>query len=297
MKYTEFDLASDFPNEAACLSWLVDFLYPNGITCPKCQRITKHYPMRKRRSYSCGICGHYTQPLAGTIFYRSSTPLTVWFRAIYKITATRAGISAKQLERELGVTYKTAWRMLHQIRDIMNDDDDEPLSGKIEIDEAYIHADTRKRSSAQKRYGRNGRDGHGQILFGMVERGGAVKIRHVRSSGVRVLAPAIEHSVTKGSVVYSDDYGSYRTLKKRGYEHQTTNHSKFQFVDGDNYTQNIENVWSHLKRGIKGVYRHVSPRHLQRYANEFAFRYSHRNDEQPMFYSLLEQVKKDATSS
>lgn len=144
MKYTTTDLRTDFPDDAACLKWLVEYLYSDGIFCEKCQKVTPHHAMRTRKSYSCETCGHHVHPTAGTIFHKSSTPLTLWFEAIFLMTATRAGISAKQLERTLGVTYKTAWRMFHQIRSMMGDDPDKNLFGEVEVDETYIHADPHK---------------------------------------------------------------------------------------------------------------------------------------------------------
>jgi transposase-like protein len=123
MKYTIKDFRDDFPDEQACLVWLKDYLYPDGIYCKICKKITPHHAMRTRKSYSCETCGHHVHPTAGTIFDHSSTQLTLWFYAIYLMASTRAGISAKQLERELGVTYKTAWRMFHQIRSMMGDED------------------------------------------------------------------------------------------------------------------------------------------------------------------------------
>jgi transposase len=116
MKYTITDFRGDFPDDDACLEWLKNYLYPDGIFCPNDKKITPHHKLRQRKAYSCELCGHHTYPTANTIFHKSSTPLTLWFYAIYLMASTRAGISAKQLERELGVTYKTAWRMFHQIR-------------------------------------------------------------------------------------------------------------------------------------------------------------------------------------
>jgi transposase len=128
MKYTITDFRGDFPDDNACLEWLKDYLYPEGIFCPIDKKITPHHRMKTRKSYSCELCGHHVHPTADTIFHKSRTPLTLWFYAIYLMASTRAGISAKQLERELGVTYKTAWRMFHQIRKMMSDDSG-PLSG------------------------------------------------------------------------------------------------------------------------------------------------------------------------
>jgi transposase len=284
MKYIVKDLRTDFPDDAACLQWLVDYLYPEGIFCDKCDRVTPHHAMKTRKSYSCETCGHHVHPTAGTIFHKSSTPLTLWFEAIYLMTATRSGISAKQLERTIGVTYKTAWRMFHQIRKMMGDDEDINLSGEVEIDEMYVHPNPQKRSTAKAH--------NSQIVFGMVQRGGKAKVRHVKSSGVRVLLPEIERSVDNRAVVYTDEHGSYRMLAKRGYLHETIKHNDRVYDMGTTHTQNVENLWSTMKRGIKGVYRHVDAQYMQAYADEYDFRYSYRNSPS-MFWALLGRVAKN----
>lgn len=283
MKYTIKDLQRDFPDDATCLQWLVEYLYPDGIFCEKCQKVTPHHAMRTRKSYSCETCGHHVHPTAGTIFHKSSTPLTLWFYAIYLMTSTRAGISAKQLERELGVTYKTAWRMFHQIRKMMGDDEDSNLDGEVEVDETYLHPDPTKRSSAKPH--------QSKVIFGMVQREGKAKVRHVKSSGVRVLVPEIEKSIDNRATVYSDDHGSYRKLDKKGYIHETINHSERQYVAGHVHTQNVENLWSIMKPGIRAVYRHVGDSYVQAYADEYAFRYSYRKSPS-MFWALLSRVAK-----
>jgi len=138
------------------------------------------------------------------------------------------------------------------------------------------------------KYGQDSRR-TGEIIFGMVQRGGGVKVWHVRSTGARVLQPIIRDNVEHGSLVFTDGWLTYRKLPEMGYYHNWTDHARGQRVDGENHTQNIENVWSHFKRGIKGVYRHVSPKYVQRYAEEYAWRYSHRNDVS-MFWSLMGSI-------
>lgn len=202
---------------------------------------------------------------------------------MYLMGTNKAGTSAKEIERELGVTYKTAWRMMHQIRKLMKPSE-ELFEGEVEVDEAFIHGDVWKRSSARRRYIHNGRGG--EVLFGIVQREGRVRIWHVKSYGSRVLRPIIHENVRKGTVVHTDGYSAYRPLRDEGYEHRWTVHQDGEFYTPDSATQNIENVWSHLKRGIKGVYRHISPKHLQKYANEFAFRYSYRKHP-CLFWALM----------
>lgn len=281
MKYTVQNLRADFPDDAACLQWLVEYLYPEGIFCNKCDKVTPHHAMRTRKSYSCETCGHHVHPTAGTIFHKSSTPLTLWFEAIFLMTATRAGISAKQLERTLGVTYKTAWRMFHQIRKMMGDNADSSLFGEVEVDEMYLSPDTTKRSTAKAN--------NSQVVFGMVQRGGKAKVYHVESSRSPVLLPIIWKGIDTKTTIYSDEHRSYTKLSEQGYKHGTIKHSYREYVDGVIHTQNVENLWSNMKRGIKGVYIHVDPKYLQAYADEYAFRYSYRKSPS-MFWVLLGRV-------
>lgn len=137
IEYTLLDFEREFPNDDVCLEWLKNYLYPDGIFCETCEKITKHHKVASRRSYSCQICGHHVHPTANTIYHKSSTPLRLWFYAVYLMASTRCGISVKQLERKLGVTYKTAWRMFKQIRTMLAEDT-EMLSGQVEIDETYV---------------------------------------------------------------------------------------------------------------------------------------------------------------
>lgn len=284
MKYTVKQLQADFPNDTKCLEWLIQYLYPNGIICRKCKKATKHYKVNGRRSYACCRCGSHFSPTAGTIFHKSHIPLTDWFHAIYIMSTNKSGTSSRQIERELGVSYRTAWRMMHQIRSMMGNKDTK-LENEVEVDEAYVHPNTFKRSSARRKYGRDSRR-TGEILFGAVQRGGDVKIWHVKSSGVRVLRTLILSNVKEETIVHSDGHKSYMKLPHYGYEHRTTNHSIGEYYTPDSYTQNIENVWSHLKRGVKGVYRHVNSGYLQLYANEYAWRYNHRKLN-VLFWDLL----------
>lgn len=219
--------------------------------------------------------------------HKTKVPLTSWMYAIHRMTTTRTGLPAAQLQRELGVTYNTAWKMLHKIRKQMGIYDGK-LSGQVEIDETFIHGNVYKRSSAQKKYGRTGAR-QGQIVLGAVERNGRARLFHVPTIGVRVLMPKIEANIAFGSTVYSDSYIGYKTLTKRGYIHCTTNHSKFEWSDGENSVQNIESLWSRFKMGIKADYRFVSDKHLQKYCNEFAWRHSKRNSIS-MFWSLASDV-------
>jgi len=138
-KYTITQFDQEFPNDDACLEWLRNYLYPKKIDCPICDKPTKHHRIKTKKVYGCDYCGHQISPTKGTIFEHSPTPLKLWFYAIYLMSATRCGISAKQIQRETGVTYKTAWRMFNQIRSLLQEEH-EPTTGEFEVDETYIGA-------------------------------------------------------------------------------------------------------------------------------------------------------------
>ncbi len=242
-KYTINDFNRNYPDEDACLERLRKRHYPDGSTCEKCGRVTKYHRDSGRRSYSCQFCGHHIHPTAGTIFHKSTTPLRLWFYAIYKMASTRCGISAKQLERELGVTYKTAWRMFHQIRKMLTDDD-QRLSGTVEADETYVGG--RRRGTKR---GRPGKDSHKTPVFGMVERKGQVVATVVRDTKRATVMPHVHKKVLPETTVYTDEYRVYDNLNRQGYRHDRVHHAEEIYVAGDVHTNTIEGFWSLLKRG------------------------------------------------
>ncbi|MDO8616713.1 MAG: IS1595 family transposase [Dehalococcoidia bacterium] len=281
-KYTIRDFDRDFPDDGACLDWLKDFLYPAGIPCKVCGEVTKHYRVKSRPSYSCSRCGHHVHPMAGTIYEDSRTPLKLWFYATYIMAQTRCGISAKQLQRETGVTYKTAWRMFRQIRSLL-DEPTAPMSGQVEVDETYMGG---------KRKGRIGRGIDKTPVVGVVQRGGRVVATKTPDVTRATVLPLIRQHVMPRSIVYTDEYRTYNTLPAHGYAHHRIHHSSKVYVRGDVHTNTIEGFWSLVKRGIGGVYHSVSDKYLQSYLNEYAFRYNHREDERPMFQSILARIQK-----
>jgi transposase-like protein len=290
-RYTIANFNRDFPTDDACLEWLKNYLYPNGIFCEKCEKVTKHHKDTKRPSYSCDRCGHHFHPSAGTIFEKSTTPLKLWFHAIYLMSSTRCGISAKQIERETGVTYKTAWRMFKQIRSML-DEDTKPLSNKVELDETYIggKAHNMHKSKRDRLTGRGTADK--TPVFGAVERQGRVMAVTVPNTAGVTLLPHIRKYVIPSSIIYTDEAGGYEHLNQNGYRHQRVRHSAHIYVSGDIHTNTIEGFWSLLKRGISGVYHAVSTEYLQSYLNEYTFRYNHREDIAPMFNTMLSQVSR-----
>ena len=276
-RYTFKDFQLEYPDDAACLRSVLENRY--GDTCPKCGTIgTKFYPITGRKGFACSSCRGHIYPLAGTIFHKSETSLWSWFYAIYMLSVSKNGVSAKELERALGVTYKTAWRMARQIRLLMSEDG--TLDGDVEVDETYIGGRHKRSMKHSKK----------ESVFGAVERGGNAKITHVKSTGARVLLPQIHKDIEPGSNIFSDEWGAYRKLSYYGYSHTTVNHSELEWVRGHAYTNTIEGFWSQLKRSLDGTYHAVSPKHLQLYLNEFAFRYNHRSV--AIFPYLLERVVK-----
>lgn len=248
--------------------------------CPNCAAETSFYKIASRKCYSCKHCGHHIYPLAGTIFHKSATPLKLWFFAIFLFTASKNGVSAMELQRQLGVTYKTAWRMAKQIRQLFADMGSDDFDGTIEADETYI--------GGHKKHAQGGVDK--AIVFGMVQRGGKVRAEHVKSAGARVLLPRLRDTVAVGTTVYSDQAAVYRTLTRMGYIHESVNHSANEWARGKTHTNTIEGFWSQMKRSIDGTYHAISPKYLQTYVNEFAWRYNQRKETTPAFLALLGQI-------
>ena len=293
--FTFNDFNKMFPDDDACLEWLLNYLYPEGIFCKPCKRTTKHHRIASRRSYSCDHCGHHVHPTADTIFHKSSTPLTTWFHAIYLMASTRCGISAKQIERETGVTYKTAWRMFNKIRTLLDEDDSEPLGGSVEMDETYFGG---------RRKGARGRPLRGDKkktpIVGIVQRKGRVVARTTQDAKGSTLLPLIAKHVLPDTTVYTDEWTGYDGVphmkdadgKSAGYKHRRIRHSAKIYVMGDIHTNSVEGFWSLIKRGIGGVYHAVSQKYLQNYLDEYSFRYNRRFDIQPMFMTFLRQIAK-----
>ena len=280
-KYSRKDVEKDFPDDAACLEWLKNNRWPDGIYCQKCKQITKHYRVTNRSAYACKNCGTHVYPMAGTILEHSSTPLKTWFHAFFLMANTRCGISAKQLERETGVTYKTAWRMFKQVR-LMLADNDTLQGSSIELDDAYFGG---------KRRGKRGRGADAKaIAIAAVQRQGRVRAKVVKNLRKSTVTAFVVEAVKPNSTLYTDEFLSYNGIEKLGYDHKQIEHNTKIYVKGNIHTNNIEGFWSLVKRGIDGVYHKVNKEYLQHYLNEYAFRYNRRKDEKPMFCAFLERL-------
>ena len=288
--YTIKDFDKQFPTNDACLEFLFNARYPQGAFCEKCGKITPHYRIADRKVFSCQSCGSHISPTANTIFHKSDTPLLSWFHAMFLMSSTKTGISAKQLQRELGVTYKTAWRMFKEVRKLMTDNVN-PLSGQVEVDETYVGG---------KSHGTRGRGASCKtIVMGMVERQGNAITKVIPNVQANTLLPMIERNVEKSNktVVYTDELPSYNHVERLGYAHEIVQHSAKQYVNGVVHVNTMESLWGTIKRGIDGVIHSVSPLYLQSYLDSYIYRYNHRKDETPMFLSLLNQVSKVVRTS
>jgi transposase len=293
LRYSFEDFLRQFPNNDACLEHIKEQRWPNGITyCEKCKADKKHHRVTDRTAYACETCGWHIYPLAGTILEKTTTSLRTWFYAMYLMGSTRCGISAKQIQRETSVTYKTAWRMFKQIRTLLAEDIQ--LEGPAEMDETYFGGRVRGQGSGQKLANKT-------RIVGMVERKGKVVAKTATEVGNKqLLGLAIEH-ILPDSTVYTDEYSAYKSLpklekdgKNLGYQHRRIHHASKIYVMGDIHTNTVEGFWSLIKRGIGGVYHAVGQNYLQTYLDEYSYRYNRRDQGNRIFLSILAEVSKRA---
>jgi len=295
----------EFPDDEACLVHVWRTRYSeDGVhaECPKCEQVRsfKRYATAKRRqAWTCTGCGHHVHPTAGTIFHKSSTSLHLWFYAVYFMASTRCGVSAKQLEREIGCNYKTALRMFHRIREYLMDEDGPQLSGSVEADETYIgprriKEGERRALSAQGIPNRGPATKDRDVVFAAVERQGRIRVSVIGTSQTQgsnavAVRAKVSEFVAPRSTLYTDEYGAYAALA-RYYDHRTINHSQRVYVSGETHTQTVDGFFALMKNAIRGVHHGVSRQWLQGYCNEYAFRWNYREDGNAMFRRLIENA-------
>lgn len=279
-----------FPDDDTCLDHIMKVRYGLRHKCASCGvNATFHRLKQRSRCYSCSNCGHHVYPTADTIFKDTRTPLQLWFYAIFLFVTTRHGVSGKELERTLGVTYKTAWRMGHKIRELMASADEFALiQGHIEADEAYIGG---------KRPGKRGRGAAGKtIVFGLKERDGrmvAVTIPNVKKNTLREV---VKRQVAEGSIVSTDELMSYGLLTGDGYKHGTVKHGAKEFAYYDyrhgatHHTNHVESFWRLFKKSVASTHIHISPKYADLYLKEFTFRSNHRHMRNAMFDLLIAAI-------
>ena len=291
LRYTISDFNLQFPDDEACFEHLREQRFPDGIAyCATCKKEQQHHRVKGRPVYACDECLTQISPMAGTIFEHSSTSLRLWYYAMYLMASTRCGISAKQIQRETGVTYKTAWRMFKKIRSLLSEPDMQLEGEAVEIDEAYFGG--KRKSGGGRRLRTDKGEKYKTVVMGIAERKGRVKAVTVKNSKSSTLFPIIREHVLPASTIFTDEYTVYDGLSrmKEKYEHKRINHSTKVYVMGDVHTNTIEGFWSLVKRGIGGVYHQVSEKYLQSYLDEYTFRYNRRDQGNLIFTSLLKRV-------
>jgi transposase len=296
LRYTRTQFDKEFPTDDACLEQIKEQRFPDGMAeCEKCEGPRKHYRVTGRTAFACATCGNHIYPLAGTIFEKSTTPLRIWFQAMYLMGSTRCGISAKQIQRETGVTYKTAWRMFRQIRSLLSEPDMQLEGSTVEVDEMY-HGGKRKNGRGRPMRG----DKQKTPVLGVVERkGGRVIARTAPDVTMNTLQGFVKEFVLPKSTVFTDEFASYNGLERiegKEYEHKRINHESKVYVMGDIHTNTIEGFWSLVKRGIGGVYHSVSQKYLQTYLDEYSFRYNRRASGNLIFPAMLAKVGEKVSS-
>lgn len=276
-----------FPDEQACRNFLEKHRWPNEITCPQCGIIGKAYKYKNGKNagklFKCAACRQQFTVRVGTIFEDSPITLRKWFLAIYISTNNKKGVSSVQLGKYLKVRQATAWFILQRVREVERMGTFEKLTGLVEMDEAYIGGkDSNKHYSKRlKTLTGKGAQGFGSKnskapVVGMVERGGKLHAVTTKDTGSRTLMTLARQHIDINATVYTDEHMPYRTLPKLGFKHKSVNHGVKEFVNGMASTNTAESFWSHLKRGINGVYHHVSAKHLQRYCDEYSYRWNTR---------------------
>lgn len=250
--------------------------WPNGPVCPKCGH-DKAWPIETRPGlYKCAKykCGKQYTVTVGTVFERSKVPLNKWLMAVYLMCSSKKGISSHQIHRTLGVTYKTALFMTHRIRLAMQDDSDTPMGsggGIVEADETFLGGKPRKPMAMGK-----AGTGRKMKVLSLVERGGNVRSFHVPNVSADTLKPILKKYISKDARLMTDGGGQYRGLNKHFAEHDIVNHGQGEYVRGDVYINTTESYFGVMKRGLSGIYQHVSEQHLHRYCAEFDHRFKYR---------------------
>lgn len=278
-KYGVRDLERDFPNDQKCLDFIFSTLHSKKCSCGG-----KYIPLKERRQYQCSKCRYQIAPTAGTIFHKSDTPLTLWFKVLLMFSNAKSGLSAKYLERELNVTYKTAWRMLKLIRMSLKQSE-RLLGGDIEMDETYFGGkgyagkDNKLHSQAMK---------NKSVIIGALERNKTMRAEVSPNAKAKTIGKFLDKNINRFSTnrLITDKSNRYNKVAM-GFDRHTVNHDIREFVRGDIHVNSLESFWSHIKRSIKGTHKVVSKKYLPSYLDAFVWHYNNRHNDRKRFSSLL----------
>lgn len=263
-------LMDQFHSEEACRDALANLRWPKGVTCPRCEG-DRHAYDSERFVWDCYSCGYQFSAMSGTIFHDTKLPLRKWFLATLLMCESKKGISAMQIKRTLGISYKTAWYLCHRIRAAMADGPQEKLSGTVEVDETYIGGKVRGRG--------HGYRGNKTIVAGIVQRHGSVRMEVIQQANRTTLHGFIKkHTADDTEAIYTDEHPAYPGIGDRNTVHDSVNHSREEWVRGKVHTNTAESVWSLLDRSIIGAYHHVSAKHLDSYCGELEWRLNNRGN-------------------
>ena len=276
-------LLETFPTEESCRQFLVDRRWPKGVTCPRCGNTRVFAVPSRPFHWACSKCGPKRRSLyrfsvtVGTVFENSNVPLKTWFEVLWQMLNSKKGVSALQIQRQIGRSYPTAWYMCHRLRAGMQDEEFKKLMGIVEVDETYLGGKDKNRHWSKKQHVPRG-SGKTSVI-GAISRKGNVVCRMIEKVDARTLSSFVQQTVSdKVDLVATDEFEGYHRLKASGYRHQSVCHSRDEYVRGNVHTCNIDNFWSLLKRGVLGTYHNVSRKYLPLYLNEFSFRYNNRKN-------------------
>jgi len=281
-------LIEQFGSEDKCRAFLEQLRWPDGIECPRCaeRSISR---IEKRRQYECNSCRYQFSVTAGTVFHDSHLPLWKWFLGIYMVGESKKGISAKQLERTLGVSYKTAWYLGHRIRSAMEEDSPVPLKGIVEVDETWVGGKRRDHPVHGPWHNKT-------MVLGAVERGGNVRLKVEQRRDRETLQGFVKdavHDDAEAIFTDADENPAYGNLGDADTYHAVINHRSEEWVRAQVHTNTVEGVWSLLKRSIVGSYHQLSAKHLPAYLDEVAFKFNNRDNPYLFRDTLLRLIQGD----
>lgn len=300
MKYTKRQFEAQYPDDDACLQKIFSIRYGKTTECSECKKPFEYKRVNsvsgvrglKKKSFQCVHCGNQIYPLAGTPFQKTTTSLKDWFYILYLFTTTRNGVSAKEIERQLAVCYKTALRMAHQLKKLMSNRTQSILSGTVMADEMIPSMKSKNMHSAQRKKARECGFTDKAMIFGMIDEKGNIIVESIKYNDWETIRKILAERVSQGSTLITDGAPGYKDiLRYLDFEkHIVVNHAGGEYVKDGLSTNRLEGFWAQLRRMIHGTHVKVSRQHLQKYIEECATRYMLRNNEGGMFDTILNQV-------